>query len=135
MPSPPALRRIDKQQFPEAPEWFGRFLEQLNPFLIDVTSALTARLAIEQNVLAQVGTLVINTGDDVSTAFPRFVSLKFRPRTFQIVGAKNLTLGPNAIFVTSPGSTHDMTTGGVNLRYVSGLDANSKFEITFLAFG
>lgn len=41
--------RLNKQDFREAPEWFSKFLDSVNPILDQVTTALQGRLTLGEN--------------------------------------------------------------------------------------
>ena len=44
MAQPPKLRNVPMEDFKDAPEWFQRYLQVLNPFLADVTDSLNGNL-------------------------------------------------------------------------------------------
>lgn len=64
----PRLKRVMREDFQEAPDWFARFLDTLNPFLGDTTSTLAGNLTRE-NLRRQVETIRIETGVSIPATF------------------------------------------------------------------
>lgn len=60
----PSLKRVNGDDFSDAPDWFRRFLDTLNPFLGDTTDGFAAG-----NYKRQVEKFVLTTGPTVSSAF------------------------------------------------------------------
>lgn len=56
MAAPPKTVGLKKEDFPEAPEWFGKLAETLNPFLADTAGALGGRLTLTSNLACSVNT-------------------------------------------------------------------------------
>lgn len=73
----PKLKRINAEDFSDAPDWFRRFIDVINPFLGDTTSAFQAA-----NLVKQVETFRIVTTATVSDAFSsNKVQVKCKLRT------------------------------------------------------
>lgn len=64
----PSLRRVDGGDFSEAPDWFKRFLDTVNPFFNDTTSALAGGLD-RSNFRRQLETFRIDTQATLSSTF------------------------------------------------------------------
>lgn len=123
----PNLTVIKKPE--EAPEWFGKFLEQLNPFLLAVTDALNGKLSLVENIQAQVSTINIQTNSTGT----------FRPATITVPGWKPkvvMYLGAMKASNNTPSVLGDMAwrlvNTGVEVNGFDGLELSTKYKITIL---
>lgn len=62
---PPKLGKLNRDDFPEAPEYFARFVDLLSPFIGDTRAGLTETLAKRK----QVEKFTLTTGTNVYDAF------------------------------------------------------------------
>ncbi len=75
MAAPPRTRSIAKEDFPDAPEWFTKLAETLNPFLTDTGNALSGRLSLTDNVACAVNTFKF-TMPATATDIPAYARAK-----------------------------------------------------------
>ena len=68
MATPPKLRRVSKEDFPEAEPWFGRFLDSINPFLNDTVSLLSGNIT-KDNLRKQTETVTFTTRPNLADTF------------------------------------------------------------------
>lgn len=66
---PPIIRLIQTEQYPEAPDWFGRFLTSLNRIIQPVHDGLTNNITLSQNIpnVQGVVTVLANTDPTQNT--------------------------------------------------------------------
>lgn len=64
----PNVKRLTKEDFPEAPEWFERYLETTNSFFGDVTNALGSQIT-RNNLSIQTESFQITTLTNPSDSF------------------------------------------------------------------
>lgn len=57
----PPIRRLNREDFPDAPEWLDGLLYALNQFIEAVYGALGGNLSFGQNVTAQIKTVTFKT--------------------------------------------------------------------------
>lgn len=68
MAQAPSPLRLSKESYPDAPEWFTRFLDTMNPFLTD-TSSLLAGSITKENLRRQVEKMTITTTRHLEDTF------------------------------------------------------------------
>jgi hypothetical protein len=59
MAQAPGLRGLNREDFKDAPEWFDRVVEQLNPFINDTNLALSGKLTLSDNTVADVKEITV----------------------------------------------------------------------------
>lgn len=83
MARPPKPLSLSREDYADAPEWFGKAIDVLNPFLNDVGNALNGGLSTE-NYARQVVSFALTTPANPSDAFTGgkvSVKTKLRPRS------------------------------------------------------
>lgn len=68
MAQPPQLRSLTREDYSDVPEWAGRLIDTLNPFLTDVGAALNGGLSTE-NYARQVESFTLTTLANPSDTF------------------------------------------------------------------
>lgn len=68
MAAPPKLRSLNKESYPDAPDWFDPFLDNLGQFVTEVSDALDGGLD-GQNIQRQVETFTLTTRDNPADTF------------------------------------------------------------------
>lgn len=76
MASPPRLRGLTREAFPDAPEWWSRVLGILSPFFLDTTNALTKGLTRKENMVGDASEVTFTTKATVADTWP--VPMKHR---------------------------------------------------------
>lgn len=65
----PKLKRVSSEEYQDAPDWFRRFLDTLNPFLGDVSSTLGGGSIGRELLRQQVETFRIDTESSLTNTF------------------------------------------------------------------
>lgn len=133
MAPPPKKTQLNREDLKDAPKWVDKVLEVLNPFIQAVVAALSRGLTLQENMASQVKTVVFTTGSAIGDSFP----LAFRSE----LSAPYACWLAQCIPLESSGSvsggvsihTWKLTTSGmVEVSYLSGLQANTKYRCTFI---
>lgn len=131
---PPIQTRFSKEDYQEAPAWFGRFLQPLNQFIEQTVAVFSRNVSLGDNIQARVFTTTFQT--DAAYATGTFETIRF-----SWTGASL----PAAVFITSISRTDGtpiltsvgtpawrFSDGNVSITYVPGLAASTKYSITIL---
>lgn len=136
MAAPPPIKRLNAEDFDDAPEWFASFLESYNSFASSVAAALSSGID-RDNLTAQLEEDVrVVTGASVAenvAPFPIIFKLRMpaRPRALWVVKPINQATG-SPVFSSAVMPSWDLTPDGrVRIRYLSGLSTNSKYLFSF----
>lgn len=70
------LRKLFKENY-DAPEWFGRYLDEFNQFVEDLQRLLTKRLTIADNLKAQVKEITFETSASYDGTAANFTPFSF----------------------------------------------------------
>lgn len=140
MASVPPVFRINREDIPNAPEWIDALISPLNLFMQSVWTSLNGSLNLSQNIISQVKTLTFNTGSgyisgNASTWTPFSYKSTLPGQTqFLMIGHLQIA-STQAQTVVNPYNLawHD-TNGTVTIDFVSGLAANTSYQMTLLAF-
>ena len=133
----PSLSRIAREDFQEAPDWFGRFLDLLSPFVGDVSGALGGQLD-GANLRKQFEPLSLTTSAVLEATFAGGrVTFKNRlgvsPR--KVILARCIPAEMHASFAgASPIGLPiwDLNSAGlIRIRHIAGLAPSTKYELTF----
>lgn len=87
MAQPPRFAGFTLEQYPEAPEWFGRFLTNLSESMTDVTNGMTKGLTRADNLQGgERVAFVFTTKTPASGTFPLYVKndLPAAPKHVQV---------------------------------------------------
>jgi hypothetical protein len=126
-----AFKRFLSEQFQGAPEWFVRFLQQLNLLTEQVVNSMTKNLTIYDNLDAQVFTFSILAGATADLNKVNFEStMKGSPIAVLVGSASSdyTTLtNPVQVFWTVDGKT-------VKVNSITGLTAGATYKLNLLIF-
>lgn len=127
----PTLKRISSEDFGEAPEWFRRFLDVLNPFLGDTSRAFTANATRRQ-----VETFRLDTKSSLATTFAsNAVQVKNKLPT------KPIEVRCGQVFCRTAGDSITTATsvqwellqnGLIRINYITGLNTSKSYDITLI---
>ncbi len=109
----------------EAPAWAGDLLAALNAnadALSDVAASIRQLGRPTKDIL-------VHTRDPVEDTFPMFVKFDQPPKGLVVIWPQNLTT-PTALFYEPVAIDFVRRAGGINIRYISGLDVSSRYKIT-----
>lgn len=85
----PKMKRINLEDYKDAPEWFQRLAYWLNTFFESINIALTNNLTFEQNMLAQVRSFEVKAGASAALCTASFkLTMKRKPMALFLGRAK-----------------------------------------------
>lgn len=130
----PVIQRFQKNQYSDAPDWFTRFIQDLNSFTEIVWNILNKNITFEDNIDAQVYTFNQLGGtnpEDNTLSFK--TTLKHSPVALIVGQATNLepysTPGSTAV-----GLTWSFAGDTITISSITGLTAGDSYQITVVAF-
>lgn len=133
---PPVLRRFLAEDYQDAPAWFGRFIGVLNQFMQEVVTIFSKNVSFGDNIQARSFNTSFTTPALYATG--SFDTIKFSwtgtslPVAVLIVG---IYRDDGSIITSSVGiPTWRYGEGLINISYISGLTASTKYNISLLAF-
>lgn len=132
------VREFPSVDYRDAPEWFHRFLHQLNDFTKDVNEALGGKLTLTKHMLAQFVEVYLTTGTNVEDSFNSntFVirnTLGTVPTLVLVKDLQDVTDAANPPMSESAGCTWAPTVdGNVLIKYVTGLASDRTYKINFV---
>ena len=134
MATPPKLRSIPIEDYAEAPEWFHRYLQQLNPFLTETTDLLTGNLTSVNFKRQDEPPFILDTlGTLAATFAPGRVHIKNRlgikPTDVRLVQCEPLTAGDSPL----PGQPvwQLLQNGMIQIDMIPGLTVSKRYRLTF----
>lgn len=137
MASLPTIKRVLRTDLGrDIPLWVDSLLSPINQFMEEIYSAMNKNLTIPENVLGQIITINFKTGANYATN-KEFTELNFRNslnKKMSILTVGQITkIGDpskkhESVFV----SWYDNNDGTVTIRYVSGLEDSSEYNLTIL---
>ena len=131
MPTVPALTHIAKENFQDAPEYFGRFLDQVNPFLGDTAAGLEEATRRQR----QVESFELTTRASLATTFSDAkVTLKnklpYKPTSVTI--GRVFCRSTAITAVIGPPIWDYQTNGLIRIDYIAGLSTSTTYELTLI---
>ena len=128
-----AFKRFLSEQFVGAPDWFVRFLQQLNLLTEQVVHALTNGLTIADNMDAQLYTFQILAKAMADLNTTSFVCTMSKIPEAVMVG-KCFSVGLTTV-MTSPVHVFWTVSGGkININSITGLTSGTNYSITLVVF-
>jgi hypothetical protein len=139
MASLPTIKRVQRTDLgANVPEWVDSLLSPINQFMEEIYSAFNRNLTIPENVAGQVFNINFKTlgnyqNNKEFTEIRVLSKIKSRAKVL-IVGQCEKAGDPSkkhdAIFIT----WYDNNDGTISIRYISGLENNSEYNITIIGF-
>lgn len=142
MSSPPDFRRINRQDLPGSPAWVDNLLSPVNLFF-EQTYALLNGSVDFQNITGQQITTTFSTpsnyldGENLNFNTISF-AVDFSGVTSVIISSIDINSNNTTISnkpVTLPvGGWRETSAGKIIINYITGLQANTAYSVTFLCF-
>lgn len=136
MAKAPKVTSFSAEHYPDAPEWFGTFLRQLNSFVGDTAAVMAGGISLKGNLDAQLVEIVIDVGANLDDAFedPKRVALKTksRPQAVLVVSAENLDNAEQKYTDGLFATWTDLGTGQISIKYIAGLPTSARHRVTLL---
>lgn len=106
----------------------------LNQFMGAVHNAFNRQLTFDQNFRAQIKVLPVQTGPTVDGSFPITFALDGITHFRGAVVLSVRDMGSDSTSLTTGASAQVIPTGRgqAEVRYISGLDANSRYQVVLL---
>jgi hypothetical protein len=128
----PVIQRFQKQNYPGSPDWFTRFLGDINSFTETIWNALNRNLTISDNIDAQVYTFTLTAGAGASNNTTTFqTTLKHTPQAVFVGNVLNTTAyaaAPTAAVWASWSFTNPQ----IAINAITGLTSGQSYQITLV---
>ncbi len=129
---PPVIQRFQKQNYPGSPDWFTRFLSDLNQFTEIVWNILNKNLTPEDNLDSQVYTTQILAGAAASDNAFQFQSQMNHTPSAILVGSVTDTAAYTAPLPAAVGIQWTVSGDTVSITGVSGLTVAQTYNLTLV---
>ncbi len=130
----PVIQRFQKQNYPGSPDWFTRFLSDLNQFTETVWNILNNNITPPDNMDAQVYTTsVLAKATVAANAFSFQSTINHSPLAV-MVGAVNDQAAYKSPLNSAVGIQWTYSGGTISVTGVSGLTTGHTYSITLLIF-
>lgn len=133
----PVIKRVLREDIPNAPDWIGKLLYPVNLFFEQVFNALDKNLTLSENIQSQIKTVSFTTSSAYDGTEANFDTVSFsldlpvKPQGLfimqMLVDADNFTAIETAPFVNWL-----EINGTVNIYLVTGLSASTSYNMTVL---
>lgn len=137
----PSVKRLVREDIPNAPEWIDTLIDPLNTFMEEVYYALDRDLTLNENIIGGVSTIQFKTRSDYTTAVDPLdgweIQKLFDPISVkpEFVGIGQITDRDEFTIITAPVSlSWDWLDGEVRIKYIAGLTDSKRYEIKLLIF-
>lgn len=133
----PLVKRILKEDLPEAPDWVTRLLYPLNLFFENVYNALNKNITFSENIQSEIKTLTFATNSAYDGTQANFDVLKF-PRGLKVQPTGLLLLKIVQVedsftsITTAPFVNWADINGVINIYLITGLTASKTYKISVL---
>jgi len=135
----PTIKRIQRSDLGgNIPTWLDGVLSPLNQFMEEIYSALNKNITIPENVKAQIKVLNFRTPSNYTSAkgFNEITYLNTLNKKTEIllVGGITKLSEPNKKFDAVFPSWYDNNNGTLSIRYISGLENSTEYDVTMIGF-
>jgi len=125
----PSIKKLSREDFPDAPDWFGKVTDALNPFMEATFQAFNRNVTDEENIACQIYDLVYRTPSTYPTAdkvsFQRTLKTKATGLTvLQCVEKTTYTPAAGPVYVPWVDNN-----GQITLSSITGLEASKTYLI------
>lgn len=126
---PPQTYRFQAQNYPDSPDWFRRFLSDINNFSEPLWNMVNKNITIQDNIDAQIFTFTIVAGATETDNTVDFSStLKHTPQTV-VVGQAQST-SPYASPLTGVSLSWTYDNPNISVNAIAGLTSGQEYQIT-----
>lgn len=132
MASLPSIRRIMREDFPEAPQWLERLIFPLNLFLDSVYTALNRNLTFGENVRAQIKSIQITAGAAAINNTIAFTASISPVQGVLLLGAVQQGATYTPLTVAPTVASWRASNGMIYIDSITGLTAGVLYTITIL---
>ena len=128
----PVIQRFQKQDYADSPNWFNRFIQDINQFCETVWNALNKNLTIADNMDAQIYSTSIRAGvAAVNNAFSFVSQLKHTPQAI-LVGQVVDSVAYSTPLTSAVGVTWNFSTPNINITGIAGLTNGRTYNLTLV---
>lgn len=129
---PPVIQRFQKQQYPGSPDWFTRFLSDLNQFTEIMWNIVNNNITPEDNLDSQIYTTQVRAGATAANnAFQFQLNMNHTP-TAILVGSVQDTQAYVAPLAGAVGVQWSISGQTVSIQGVSGLTSGHTYNLTLV---
>ena len=136
----PSIKRLVREDIPNAPEWIGQVIDPLNTFMEEVYYALDRDLTINQNIRGTIKTITLTTKSTYGNA-PKTDNWDIQKITDpigvkpEVVALGSVVNKDSFATITDPVYVSwDWYNSQIRINYIAGLAASTKYEIKLLIF-
>ena len=130
----PVIDRFQKQNYSNAPDWFTRFLNDMNQFTETVWNILNKNLTIEDNLDSQVYRMAIRAGATAADNATSFITtLKHAPQAV-LVGQVTDQEAYQVPLTAAVGVQWTFSGSTISITSISGLIAGQTYNLTLVIF-
>jgi hypothetical protein len=128
----PTIQRFQKQNYPGSPDWFTRFISDVNSFTEIIWNILNKNVTPSDNMDAQVYQTTLLAGAAASNNTLSFQStLKHTPQAV-IIGAVTDQAAYSGAFSSAVFPTWSFSGTSVSIVGITGLTSGHTYSITFV---
>lgn len=129
---PPVIQRFQKQQYPGAPDWFTRFIADLNQFTEVMWNIMNNNITPFDNLDAQVYTFTVLAGATAADNAQSFeLNMNHSPTQMSVAQVTD-TQAYAAPLTSAVGVQWKLTGSTVNITGISGLVPAQTYQITVI---
>lgn len=137
MASPPKLKNLNLDDYPDAEGWWETFVDNMNPFLAELHEAFDKNLTIEENLPGSLEEKSFTTGASVAAnvqPFPLYISQPrnlTKVRAVSVVAASVPGVDDTAFTTALFPSWRQAADGRVKINFITGLSVSTPYRLTF----
>lgn len=130
----PVIQRFQKQNYPGSPDWFTRFISDMNSFTEIVWNILNRNVTPGDNLDAQIYTTSLLAGTDPEDNTFQFQSELNHTPTCILVGNVVDRAAYQAPLTTAVGVQWSVSGDTITVAGVAGLVTGQTYDLTLLVF-
>ncbi len=130
----PTIQRFQKQNYPGSPDWFTRFIGDLNNFTETMWNILNRNVTLSDNVDAQIYTLSILAGAAASNNTATFTSTLNHTPQAVVVGNCVDAAAYSSPLSTAVYISWSFNAPQISIQSVTGLTSGHTYSLTLVVF-
>ena len=127
----PDVRRLNREDFQDAPQWLDPMLNTLNSFMDSVYNIFNRNVSLTDNLNIQLTTISVET-DGSGNITPVKIKTSVRGRVNGIVVIRAVSNSGNS---PAPFVDYVQSENIITISKIAGLNLNTKYKIIMLVFG
>lgn len=127
----PDVRRLNREDFQDAPQWLDPMLNTINSFMDSVYNIFNHNVSLTENLNIQISTINVET-DSNGDITPLKIKSTIRGRVNGIVVLKLVSESPTS---TAPFIDYVQSENIITISNIAGLSTSTKYKIIILVIG